>query len=315
MPKAKNTEAAKEEETSPTAELSERKKNEAEEATDIPSSVDANVATRSVHFQDPIADNMDISEAAEMFLERVESSGILSAEISITSTELNESSVRTTIGSSLANRENFLLLIICITTTGVTYLYWEDIMKNRLPLQVVALWMSLMFLEGYIIAENRCDAKFKVILDQKQKELDFLSQSSQSTITDRSEDTVFVQERRTFLESVLRLNYSADRVVVPSVKAKRPLTLPKGFFSCLQNECVEPTISESLLKRLLRPASHTKTPDGKGIIPICKYRGMDIFLTDSPEDPIYKNRYLNELVFSTTVIFSNLAMLLVLAKT
>jgi hypothetical protein len=272
-------------------------------------SVDVTATTTgSIQFQDLLAvdKTVDISEAAEIFLEHLESS--TSSDITRTSTTTCHQNVRQ--NHPLANRENFLLMFICGATVGVTHLYWEDIIKNQLPLQVVALWLSLFFLEGYIVAENRCDAAYKVVLDQMQEQLNLLSQASLPNAKNRPEDASMAQQRRTFLESILRLNYSAERVKVPSLKAERTLVLPKGFFSCLQKESSEPAVSEILIKRLLRSESHTRTPDGMGIIPICKYRGMDILLTDSPEDPIYKNRHLNELVVKCSLRHSNFLLFL-----
>jgi len=271
----------------------------ADGSNDNDTSVDVTaITTRSVQFQDiPAVDKtVDISEAAEIFLEHLESS--TSSDITRTSTTTCQQNVRQ--NHPLANKENFLLMFIFGATVGVTHLYWEDIMKNQLPLQVVALWLSLFFLEGYIVAENRCDTAYQVVLHQMQHQMQdqqkLLSQSSLQNSTNTSEDASIAQQRRTFLESILRMNYSTERVEVPSLKAEKTLILPRGFFSCLQKESSEPAVSELLIKRLLRSESHTRTPDGMGIIPICKYRGMDIFLTDSPEDPIYKNRHLNVLV-------------------
>jgi hypothetical protein len=259
--------------------------------------VDVTITTHSVQFQDLVDDDkkMDISEAAEKFLEHIESS--TPSDITRTSRAICHQKIKRT--HPLANTENFLLMGFFGATAGVVYLYWEDIIKNHIPLQVVVLWLALFFLEGYIVAENRCDAAYKVVLDQMQKQLNLLSQSSlPNNTTTRFEDTSCAQQRRTLLESVLRLNYSPERVEVPSMKDERTLILPKGFFSSLQNDSAEPSVSELLTNRLLRSESHTKAPDGMGIIPVCKYRGMDILLTDSPEDPIYKNKYLNELVIS-----------------
>lgn len=293
LPKTQHAEDGKAKEATTPTDVEQRNNTE---QVGKGTSVDVTITTRSVHFQDLVADDkkMDISEAAEIFLERLESS--TSSDITRTSRAMLHQNIRHI--HPLANTENFLLMFFVGATAGVMYLYREDIMKNHIPLQVVVLWLTLFFLEGYIVAENRCDAAYKVVLDQMQEQLNLLSQSSLPNATTRSEDASCGQQRRTLLESVLRLNYSPERVEVPSMKDKRTLILPKGFFSCLQNDSVEPSVSEILTKRLLRSACHTKTPDGMGIIPVCKYRGMDILLTDSPEDPIYKNKYLNELVVS-----------------
>jgi len=244
----------------------------------------ASSPVKSVQFQDPV-DDRDISKDAERWLEQAESESFSVANA------LNESTatVNKSRGVCLAKQENGLLLFLIITVIAATYMEWQEIKNNHFPFHVTALWMALMFLEGFIVAENRCDAKYKKALDELKK----IPSRSSSMSTIASEDD-HVQNRRSFLLNAMSMVIAKPEAIPSAVKVDRAFSLPSGFYSCLQKEMTEPNISEFLLKRLLRPAPHTRTPDGKGIIPMCKYRGMDVFLTDSAEDPIHKNVYLNK---------------------
>lgn len=244
----------------------------------------ASSPVKSVQFQDPV-DDRDISKEAERWLKRAESESFSGTDA------LNESTATVNKGRGvcLAKQENSLLLFLSITVIATTYMEWQEIKNNHIPFHVTALWMALMFFEGFIVAENRCDAKYKKALD----ELKNIQSQSSSMSTIASEDDL-VQNRRSFLLNAMSMVIAKPEAIPSTVKMDRASSLPSGFYSCLQKKITEPDVSEFLLKRLLRPAPHTRTPDGKGIIPMCKYRGMDVFLTDSAEDPIHKNVYLNK---------------------
>jgi hypothetical protein len=72
--------------------------------------------------------------------------------------------------------------------------------------------------------------------------------------------------------------------------------LPEGFFTSLQDQLGDepPQICDFLCKRLLKIDNLTRHPkNDQQIMPLCTWRGIDFLLTDSPEEPIYRNRYLN----------------------
>ena len=196
-------------------------------------------------------------------------------------------------------RDNVIILVLSVVTTIITYLRWEDVTKNQVPFQVAAGWLVLTFLVGYVVAQTRLELEYKEEreqlkkLQQEQKKAALLPRSSQSTSASEDSHVAF-EHRHSFLLSAMSIVARKKIVTLPKVSVEEEVILPEGFFTCLREKVTEPEICPFLLKRLLIPASNTKTPDGKGIIPICKFRGMDILLTDSPEDPIYKNKLLNK---------------------
>jgi hypothetical protein len=92
-------------------------------------------------------------------------------------------------------------------------------------------------------------------------------------------------------------NQASDAAVS---RAKIDPRLPEGFFSVLQmkDENVfaagsKPQIAPFLMNRLLKKPTISKNADATEAVPLCQWLGSDYLLTESAEDPIYKNKYLN----------------------
>lgn len=167
-----------------------------------------------------------------------------------------------------------IFLLVTIMTTVSTYLNWDDI---QIPFHVSALWLIASFYVGIVVCRTEPILK-KIQVTEEQ----IIEASS-----NKRSDTMTSQVMRSIIERISMFPTRREGVLLTE-------ELPAGFFTCLLNEISEPEISQKLMNRLLRASSHTKTPDGMGIIPVFKYRGMDVLLSDSPENPIHKNVYLNK---------------------
>mmetsp|Transcript_4612 Transcript_4612/g.6827 ORF Transcript_4612/g.6827 Transcript_4612/m.6827 type:complete len:217 (-) Transcript_4612:873-1523(-) len=203
--------------------------------------------------------------------------------------------------SDLAKKQNTMLLFLCVAAVAVTYNSWERIRKEYgMPLHAVAFWLAIMFLEGFIISQNMLEALYKGEIEQLRMNAKYRQSSiSQATSTIATIETPSDEKRRNYLLKTMSMTIAkrvsiSDSLPIPFVHVGRAPSFPKGFYSCLLQPVIEPEISEFLLRRLLRACSHSKATDGTAVVPICKYRGLDIFLTDSPEDPIHQNAHLNK---------------------
>jgi len=115
-------------------------------------------------------------------------------------------------------------------------------------------------------------------------------------------DSISCQKRQSFLKR-------ASFLITEKVTADRDkdALLPDEFFSVLQDRktslAEETKICDSLMNRLLKVDTFSKSPDGQKVKPICTWLGNDYLLTDSPEDPIYRNKYLNRVGIRDTPLF------------
>ena len=259
---------------------------------------------RSVKFQDPVSeassqdDESDsITAAAKRFL-AANYSGNYSAGASFTS-RLDET-INEPI-SDLTQKQNKMLLFLCVAAVAVTYNSWERIQTEYvMPLHAVAFWLAIMFLEGFIISQNMLEALYKKEIEQLRLNAKYRQSSiSQSASTIATIEIPSDEKRRNYLLKTMSMTIAkkgsiSDNVPIPFVHVEGAPNFPKGFYSCLLEPAIEPEISDFLLRRLLRACCHSKATDGTAVVPICKYRGLDIFLTDSPEDPIHQNAHLNK---------------------
>jgi len=167
-----------------------------------------------------------------------------------------------------------IFLLVTIMTTVFTYLNWDDI---HIPFHVSALWLIASFLVGIVVCR----------IEPLLQEVQVTEEQIIETSVNKRSETMTNEVMRSIIERISMFPTRREGVLLTE-------ELPAGFFTCLLNEISEPEISQKLTNRLLRASSHTKTPDGMGIIPVFKYRGMDVLLSDSPENPIHKNVYLNK---------------------
>jgi len=276
-----------------------------ERAETAATSVGEHGAQRSVKFQDPAGeapshdDESDgITAAAKRYLAS-NYSGNYSAGVSFMPSRQDETINEPV--SDLAKKQNTMLLFLCVAAVAVTYNSWERIRKEYgMPLHAVAFWLAIMFLEGFIISQNMLEALYKGEIEQLRMNAKYRQSSiSQATSTIATIETPSDEKRRNYLLKTMSMTIAkrvsiSDSLPIPFVHVGRAPSFPKGFYSCLLQPVIEPEISEFLLRRLLRACSHSKATDGTAVVPICKYRGLDIFLTDSPEDPIHQNAHLNK---------------------
>lgn len=157
----------------------------------------------------------------------------------------------------ILRNESAVLGLVVFVACSVTISQHSEI---QIPLNVVASWLTAAFILGYIVSTKRHG-------QQKMKE-----------------EELELERRKSVLLSV---RLGAD-VSGPTVTAGQSLSLPRGFWTALLNERAEVEVCDLLKERALK---YTST-DGKSLRQLLRLRGTDMFLSDRPEEQLWKDELL-----------------------